>query len=84
MTEDESVFVRCSCQGHAVEFTVDNEYNTIWLQFWHPGYYNEQGDLLDRLKMIWQLLTKGRIACDDFVFTKDGMCDLIERLKAVL
>lgn len=72
--------VRCKCKGHILTVERDEEYNDNCISFWtlgHDGNY----DWIFRLRLIWQVITRGHPYTDTIILNRRETQKLIKILS---
>lgn len=66
-----AIFIECDCYSHFLRVEVDDEYNIVFLSM--LGFYNQQEKLsiLDRIRLVFQILRNGRVYKDQLVLSFD-------------
>jgi hypothetical protein len=75
----ESLLIKCGCHTHLIEITKFKNDTNTYFTFW--GYTDDKYPWSYRLKMIWNLLTKGRESIQEFVLLEENKQDLINYLN---
>lgn len=72
--------IKCACHTHLLEVQkFEDEDDYTYLTFW--GYDGERYPWSYRLKMIWNLITKGSDSIQEFVLSQETKQDLIKFLQ---
>lgn len=73
-------FVMCSCSSESVLIEKYAHENEIYLSLFGRGLNVKRYNLKDRLRHIWQILTKGSPYTDEIVLSRDSAKELASTL----
>ena len=68
---EDSVFIKCSCQGEGMGVDFEKEDNLFYFSYWSAGLTNKKLSIKERLRYSLHCLFTGKAFNDELVFTID-------------
>ncbi len=69
--DNPSISLKCDCSCSQLEVEYDIEDNWFNLSMWYRGGQTRKMDWRNRLRWIWQILTKGSLWTDNIILNKE-------------
>lgn len=75
-------FIMCSCQSESILIEKYSGEEEIYISLFGRGLNLKRYNFKDKLRHIWQIITKGTPYTDEIVLNKDSAKELADTLNA--
>jgi len=76
-------FVSCSCESEAIVLERFPKEEEVYIALFSRGLNLKRYSIKDRIRHIWQIITKGFPYTDEIVLSKDKVKELIKALTEI-
>lgn len=73
-----NIFLECSCYSEGVKFDYNKEENTLEISIYQKGLTPRTKSLKEKLRWIWQIITKNTIYGDEVILDQKNINKLAE------
>ena len=79
MIKNKSIFIKCDCHGHLLELEkYDDTDNYFSLIYWVLGGYGERMSFIERIKLCYRVMRRGKICDNEIIINDDKAKELSE------
>ncbi len=82
--DNPSISLKCDCSCSQLEVEYDKEEKWFYLSMWYRGYKTKKMDWRNRLRWIWQILTKGNLWSDHMILSRENADKLSKFLQTTV
>ncbi len=84
ISDNPSIMLKCECSCSQLEVEFDQEDNWFYLSMWFRGGQTKKLDWKNKLRWIWNILTKGNLWTDHLVISKENADKLSKFLQTTV
>lgn len=75
---NKEIFLECSCYSEGIKFDYNKEENTLEISIYQRGLTPRTRSWKEKLRWIWQIITKDNVYGDEIMLEKNNINRLVE------